>query len=121
IHPTDERRGARLNGKRAINLSIYGGSDASAVEVSKRVRETIGQLQADPRLGDVDVIVFQDQGEMILETLGDLRDTGIYGGLIGALVLFCFLHRVRTTLTAALCIPLSVLAACAVLFLRGQN
>ena len=121
VHPTDERRGSRLNGKRATNLSIYGGSDASAVEVSKRVRETIADLKKDPRLGDVEVIVFQDQGQMILETLGDLRDTGIYGGLIGALVLFGFLHRLRTTVTAALCIPLSVLAACAVLFVRGQN
>jgi HAE1 family hydrophobic/amphiphilic exporter-1 len=35
------------------------------------------------------------------------------------IVLFGFLHRWRTTLTAAVCIPLSVLAACGVLFLRG--
>ena len=55
-----------------------------------------------------------------VETLSDLRNTGIYGGLIGILVLFAFLHRGRTTLVAASCIPLSVLAACAVIYMRGQ-
>src|SRR5690606_28598399 len=79
----------------------------------------VGGLRVEPSLGGVDVAVFEDQGTVILKTLGDLRDTGIYGGLIGVIVLFAFLHRWRTTLTAALCIPLSVLAACGVLFLRG--
>ena len=120
VHPTEQRRGSRLNGRRAINLDIFGGADASAVEVSKRVRATIEELKRDPTLGDIEVIVFHDQGEMILETLGDLRNTGIYGGLIGIVVLFAFLHRGRTTLVAASCIPLSVLAACAVIYMRGQ-
>ena len=121
VHPVEQRRGTHLNGRRAINLDIYGGGSESAVEVSERVREAIEAMQGDPRLGDIDVIVFQDQGEMIVQTLTDLRNTGIYGGLIGVLVLFAFLHRARTTLVASLCIPMSVLAACAVLFLRGED
>lgn len=120
LHPTEQRRGSHLNGRRAINLDIFGGADASAVEVSQRVAEAIEQIRQDPRLGDIDVIVFHDQGEMILETLGDLRNTGIFGGLIGVFVLFAFLHRFRTTLVAASCIPLSVLAACAVIYVRGE-
>ncbi len=36
-------------------------------------------------------------------------------------VLFGFLHRWRTTLIASLCVPLSVLVACGVLFLRGAE
>nr|WP_172302947.1 efflux RND transporter permease subunit [Pseudenhygromyxa sp. WMMC2535] len=121
IHPQEKRQGSRLNGRPAINLEIFADAGASPVEVSAQVREVVESLRGDPALGGIDVAVFEDQGEMILETLADLRDTGIYGGLIGVLVLFGFLHRFRTTLIAAACIPLSVLAACGVLFLRGSE
>ncbi len=119
LHAKEQRRGSRLNGRSAINLEVFADAGASPVEVSAQVREVVESLRGDPTLGGVDVAVFEDQGTVILETLGDLRDTGIYGGLIGVIVLFGFLHRWRTTITAALCIPLSVLAACGVLFVRG--
>jgi hydrophobic/amphiphilic exporter-1 (mainly G- bacteria), HAE1 family len=119
LHAKEQRRGSRLNGRPAINLEVFADAGASPVEVSAQVREVVEGLRGDPSLGGVEVAVFEDQGTIILETLGDLRDTGIYGGLIGVIVLFGFLHRWRTTFTAALCIPLSVLAACGVLFLRG--
>ena len=119
MHPKEQRRGSRLNGRSAINLEVFAEAGASPVDVSTEVRALVEELRVDPSLGGVDVAVFEDQGTIILKTLGDLRDTGIYGGLIGVIVLFAFLHRWRTTLTAALCIPLSVLAACGVLFLRG--
>ncbi|PRP93597.1 efflux RND transporter permease subunit [Enhygromyxa salina] len=119
MHPKEQRRGSRLNGRPAINLEVFADAGASPVDVSAEVREVVDGLRGDPSLGGIDVAVFEDQGTMILSTLGDLRDTGIYGGLIGVIVLFGFLHRWRTTVTAAVCIPLSVLAACGVLFLRG--
>ncbi|PRQ04491.1 Multidrug resistance protein MdtC [Enhygromyxa salina] len=121
MHPKEQRRGSRLNGRPAINLEVFAEAGASPVDVSTAVREVVDGLRGDPALGGIDVAVFEDQGTVILSTLGDLRDTGLYGGLIGVIVLFGFLHRWRTTLTAAVCIPLSVLAACGVLFLRGSE
>jgi hydrophobic/amphiphilic exporter-1 (mainly G- bacteria), HAE1 family len=121
LQAKEQRRGSRLNGRPAINLEVFADAGASPVEVSAQVRAVVESLRDDPTLGGIDVAVFEDQGTVILETLGDLRDTGLYGGLIGVIVLFGFLHRWRTTVTAALCIPLSVLAACGVLFLRGSE
>jgi HAE1 family hydrophobic/amphiphilic exporter-1 len=121
LHPKEQRRGSRLNGRPAINLEVFADAGASPVEVSKAVREVVDGLHGDPALAGIEVAVFEDQGELILQTLGDLRDTGIYGGLIGMVVLFGFLHRWRTTLIASLCVPLSVLVACGVLFMRGEE
>ncbi|MFV8749953.1 efflux RND transporter permease subunit [Nannocystaceae bacterium ST9] len=121
LHPKEQRRGSRLNGRPAINLEVFADAGASPVEVSKAVREVVEGLHGDPALAGIEVAVFEDQGELILDTLGDLRDTGIYGGLIGMVVLFGFLHRWRTTLIASLCVPLSVLVACGVLFVRGAE
>ena len=119
MHPKELRRGSRLNGRSAISLEVFAEAGASPVEVSKEVRELVEELRNEPSLGGIDVGVFEDQGTIILKTLGDLRDTGVYGGVIAMIVLFGFLHRWRTTLTASICVPLSVLAACGVLFLRG--
>lgn len=121
VRPEEQRRGRRVNGRRAINLSIYGQAGASAVDVSAQVRAEVERIRQNPALGDIDLLVFEDQGQVILKTLGDLRDAGVVGGILGIVVLALFLHRVRTTLAASVSIPLSVLAAGAVLFLRGEE
>jgi hydrophobic/amphiphilic exporter-1 (mainly G- bacteria), HAE1 family len=121
VHPEEARRGRRLNGRRAVNLEVFSQAGASAVEVSRRIRAELEQLGNDPALDGIDLLVFRDQGETILATLGDLRNTGIYGGILGVAILFGFLHRWRTTIAAAISIPLSVCAAGAVLFLRGSE
>ncbi len=116
-----ERRARRLNGRRAINLEVFAQAGASAVDVSDRIRALMAELGQDPALDGIDLLVIEDQGETILDTLGDLRDTGIYGGLLGLVILFAFLHRGTTTLAASISIPMSVIAAGAVLFLRGDE
>ncbi|MFO0632200.1 MAG: efflux RND transporter permease subunit [Nannocystaceae bacterium] len=121
VHPEENRNGKRLNGRKAVNLEIFAAAGASVVDVTQSVRATIAQLQADPALDGIEVLVVRDQGQIILKTLTDLRDSGIYGSVLAIAVLFLFLHRLRTTLAAAVSVPLSVLAAGAVLFLRGEE
>lgn len=120
-HPRDDRRGRRLNGHPAVQLAIHAQAGASAVDVSRRVREALAKFETDPALEDIEVLIIDDQGETILETLADLRNSGIYGGVLGVLVLAVFLRRVRTTVAVGLSIPLSIIAAGAVLFLQGQE
>jgi HAE1 family hydrophobic/amphiphilic exporter-1 len=121
IHPRENRNFRRLDGQLGVDLDIFAEAGASPVVVAASVRRVIAELQQSPRIGDLQVIVFEDQGEVILKTLADLRDTGIYGGLLGVVVLYLFLRRIGTTLVAALCIPLTLLATCGVLLLRGEE
>jgi HAE1 family hydrophobic/amphiphilic exporter-1 len=121
IHPEEERRGNRLNGRQAIHLEVFAAAGASTVEVTQAVRAAVDEMQNDAALGGIELLVFHDEGEIILRTLSDLRDTGIYGGLLAVFVLFLFLHRGTTTLAASLSVPLSVLAAAAVLYMRGEE
>lgn len=121
IHPRENRNFRRLDGQLGVDLDVFAEAGASPVEVAAAVRRVVADLQASPRIGDLQVIVFEDQGATILKTLADLRDTGIYGGLLGVLVLYLFLRRVGTTLIAALGIPLTLLATCGVLLMRGEE
>ncbi len=119
IHPEENREGKTLNGRNAINLEIFAAAGASTVEVTQRIRAELQRIGQDPALDGIELLVFHDQGQIILTTLSDLRDTGLWGGLLAFLVLLMFLHRLGTTLAAAISIPLSVTAACAVLFMQG--
>jgi HAE1 family hydrophobic/amphiphilic exporter-1 len=121
IHPRENRNFRSLDGQLGVDLAVFADAGASPVEVAAAVRQVVADLQASPRIGDLQVIVFEDQGEIILKTLADLRDTGIYGGLLGVLVLYLFLRRIGATLVAALGIPLTLLATCGVLLLRGEE
>ena len=119
--PEDVRRRRRLNGRRAVELEIFAQAGASAVDVSRRIRAEVEEINGDPALDGIEALIEEDHGQIILNTLGDLRNTGLYGGLLGLVVLFLFLHRVTTTLSASVSIPLSILAAGAILFLRGDE
>ena len=121
IHPRENRNFRSLDGQLGVDLAVFAEAGASPVEVAGAVRQVITDLQASPRIGDLQVIVFEDQGEIILKTLADLRNTGIYGGILGVVVLYLFLRRIGTTMVAALCIPLTLLATCGVLLLRGEE
>jgi HAE1 family hydrophobic/amphiphilic exporter-1 len=121
IHPRENRNFRSLDGQLGVDLAVFADAGASPVEVAAAVHRVVDELRASPRVGDLQVVVFEDQGEIILKTLADLRDTGIYGGILGVVVLWLFLRRVGTTLVAALCIPLTLLATCGVLLLRGEE
>ena len=119
--PEEMRSGKRLNGRKAVNLEVFASAGASVVDVTDAVSRAIAGMAQDPALDGVEVLVVRNQGATILRTLADLRDSGIYGGLLAIAVLFLFLHRFGITLAAAVSVPLSVLAAGAVLFLRGEE
>jgi hydrophobic/amphiphilic exporter-1 (mainly G- bacteria), HAE1 family len=121
VHPEENREGKTLNGRTAINLEIFAAAGASTVEVTQRVRAEIERIGRDPALDGIELLVFHDQGKIILQTLDDLRSSGLWGGLLAFFVLLLFLHRVGITFSAAVCIPLSVTATCAVLFVQGSD
>jgi HAE1 family hydrophobic/amphiphilic exporter-1 len=121
IHPREQRRGNRLDGRPAINVDVYATAGASAVTVSREIDDALADIRRDHELGELVVDVYHSQGEIILDTLGDLRDSGLYGGLIAIGVLLAFLRRLGTTIVASVSIPMSVLAATGILFLRGST
>ncbi len=121
IHPRENRNFRSLDGRLGVDLSVYADAGASPVDVAREVGRVVEELKQSPQLGAMSAVVYHDQGRIILKTLADLRDTGIYGGLLGVVMLWLFLRRWGVTLVAALCIPLTILATCGVLLIRGEE
>jgi hydrophobic/amphiphilic exporter-1 (mainly G- bacteria), HAE1 family len=111
----------RVNSKPAIAIQIMKEGDANTLEVSRAVSETVDELNENPRVAALELSVIFNQGDVILESLDTLLDSGKVGALFAVAVLFFFLRRVRLTLIITLSIPLSIVIALAVMFFAGES
>lgn len=114
-------REATIDRKGGAFVLAIKESEANTVATCRAVREVIDELPQDPQFAGVETKVFFDQSELILTALRNLRDSGIYGGIMAIIVLYLFLFRVRPTLIVALSIPTSLVVAIVVMFFIGMT
>lgn len=115
------RFGRHLNQRFAVSLEVFKESTANTVDVCARVLERIEELKRDPQLSGVDMLVWENQGAMILDALGGLKDAGLLGSAMAMLILFFFLRRISATVLVGMSIPISVLFALAALHWLGKD
>ncbi|MFN0059088.1 MAG: efflux RND transporter permease subunit [Planctomycetota bacterium] len=115
------REGRHLNGSYAVPIEVYKESDANTVETSAQVKREIARMSEDPELAGVDLLIWEDQGQMILDSLHGLQQSGSVGSLLALGILWLFLRRASATLLVGLAIPLSLLSAFAVLYVLGRD
>ena len=82
----------------------------------KQLNETPGRL-----LPGVKIEPYYDRTELIGVTTGTVRENLLAGMGLVAVVLLLFLSNVRTALIVAINVPLALLFALAVLFVRGKS
>ncbi len=97
---------SRVNGKPALTLQVRPSSGANIVEISHGVNAELDRLA--PSTGAEFVTVF-DQAPYIEQSIHDLSVEGGLGLLFAVLVILAFLGSWRSTVIAAISIPLSLL------------
>ena len=113
---------SRIDGSYSYFGAATKDSESNVVDTTHNLRNAIDELEADPRLaGEFRFLLFFAQGDMIESSLGQLRETTIWGGVLSLVVLFVFLRRVRLTLCVACSIPISVLMAIAWEYFLGGS
>ena len=103
----------RINGADAIGFDVFKDSDANLVEVCDRVEKALDEVSEQSKAG---FEVFWNQGKVVKDSINNLRNTGMWGGLFAAFVLFFFLRSVRMTALITLSIPLCVMMTMSVLY-----
>jgi CzcA family heavy metal efflux pump len=93
---------------------------ADTVEVTSGVDDALSKLQPGLSGMKIDADVFRP-ATYIMDAVGNLRLALIIGGVLLALVLAAFLFSLRATLISLVTIPLSLVAAALVLYLRGET
>ncbi len=111
---------AHVNGKRTVYMQITKRSDASTLDVIRRVREALPAMKAACPEG-VDVRVEFDQSRFVTDSLKSLISEAALGALLTALMVLLFLRDWRSALIVVLTIPISLLSAVSLLWVFGQT
>ncbi|MBX3030081.1 MAG: efflux RND transporter permease subunit [Chloroflexi bacterium] len=103
---------ARTDGQPALTLTVSKASGANTVQVADAVQAVLAEAQAG-HPDDVRIETIQDLSGFIKESSEGLVREGLLGALFAVLTIFLFLLSMRSTLVAAVSIPLSILTAIA--------
>ena len=110
----------RADGRRAVLLTIIKNGDASTLDVVKRVKAALPDIQKAAPPG-MDIKMLFDQSVFVQQSIDSvLREGAIAAGLT-ALMILIFLGSWRSTLIVMVSIPLSILTSIAVLSALGQT
>ncbi|MFH8465815.1 efflux RND transporter permease subunit [Streptomyces sp. NPDC017991] len=110
----------RTDGKPSLAVSVTMDHDGSAVAVSDAVQDKLSGLRKDLGSGAT-LTVVSDQGPAVSKSIKGLTTEGALGLLFAVLVILVFLASVRSTLVTAVSIPMSVVLALIVLWVRDES
>jgi len=113
--------GRHLDRSFAVGIDVYKEPSANTIEVVDKALDRIEEIKADPQLEGIKLLIWENQGEAIRNSLSGLRNAGIYGGIMAIFILHFFLRRVRTTLIVATAIPFSLLVTCGAMYALGSQ
>lgn len=114
---SDTRLYTRLNGLPAAGIVITKQSGANTVEAAASVMEKLDQVHK--LYPDLKFSLAYDQSRFIANSVNDVRNNALIGGVLAVLILLFFLRNIRSTLVVALSIPISIISTFALIYMCG--
>jgi len=111
--------GRHLDGNYAIGVQVNKTTGANVVEVSDAVIAEIERIGELPQMSGIRILPLDNQGDSVRESLADLLNAGLVGGLLAIVVLYLFLRQVSTTLIVTASVPFSLLITLGAMYFAG--
>lgn len=124
------RRGARerevitrIDGREAVEVAVYKEGGTNTVTVADAVLARAGELDARlEQVGDeLALTLITDQARYIRQSVSEVLQTAILGGVLAVLVLVLFLGELRSTLIIGVSIPISVIGTFFLMYVSGVS
>lgn len=109
-----------INGKDGARLIIMKQSGANTVEIAKKVREQIAQVQK-TLPPDIHFEIIYDSSEVIQNAVFGLSETIMYALIFVVFVVLFFLGKWRATFIISLTIPISLIVSFIYLYYTGSS
>ncbi len=103
----------------SINLSVQKQSTANTVNVSKTVLKELDKIQED--YPDIHFLVINDPADYINNSISNVANTAIQGGILAVIVLYLFLRNFKSTLVVGIAMPVSIIATFALMYFSGMT
>ena len=114
----DADTAAIRDGKPAVLLSIRKQSGANSVAVADEVRARIQELESSLPAG-FRLEVLRDETSTIRASVASVKEHLVLGALFAGAVVLLFLGSLRSTLIAAVAIPVSIIGTFALMWVQG--
>ncbi len=98
------------NGRPAVLVNVLQRPDGNAIEIAAAVNRELREIRRSLP-ADIELATFYDQSVLVRDSISGVREAILIGLVLSVGVLVAFLKSWRTTLVAALVIPLAVLTA----------
>ena len=110
----------RVNGQRAVLVTILKAGDASTLDIISRVRKVLPIAEAGmPK--QLHIALMSDQSIFVRGAITGVAREAIIAALLTAIMILVFLGSWRSTLIIAVSIPLSILVSFIVLGMLGET
>jgi HAE1 family hydrophobic/amphiphilic exporter-1 len=116
----EQRSLGLVNGVPAVSLDIIKQAGANIVEVADAVKKTADGLKGDLPPGTT-LAVVRDTSVFTRESLADVQQTLILGGILTILIVFCFINSWRSTVITGLTLPISIVASFLIMKALGMS
>jgi hydrophobic/amphiphilic exporter-1 (mainly G- bacteria), HAE1 family len=111
---------ARYDSKDTVVLTVVKQSGTNTIEVVDRVQKRLEEMRkALPK--DVDLLVVRDNSQSIRTSVHAVTEHLVVGAFLAALVVLLFLGNARSTLIAAISIPISVIGTFGLMWIQGYT
>lgn len=105
----DVRDLALADGRNAVGIFVQKRTDANTVATAQAIRDRVERLNAQLP-PETSLAVIRDNSTFISGAVRDVLINIFLGILLTTIILYLFLHDIRTTLVAALAMPTSIVA-----------
>ena len=116
----DRTINVRLNGDKGLQIIVQKQSGANTVQVAKDVKAKLEQLKKNLP-SDVKVNIVQDSSEFIVQSVSNLTEAVLLGGLFVVIVILLFLRQWRATIIIVITLPVSLIGAFIYLYFSGNT
>ncbi len=114
----DETGAVYINGDPGVFVIVQKQSGTNSVQVADTVIGSLDQINAALPMG-VRIEVVQDITTFIRDSLSDVTNSAVTGGLLAILILMVFLRSFRSTVIIAVSIPVSIIVTLTLMFFSG--
>jgi HAE1 family hydrophobic/amphiphilic exporter-1 len=118
--PEDAKKAAWANGKRGVFLVVFKQPGANVIDTVDKIKAALPRLRAAmPPALHVDIL--SDRTQTIRASVKDVEMTLLLTIALVVAVIFIFLRSLWATVIPSVTVPLSLLGACALMYLAGYS
>lgn len=108
------------NGRPSVLVNVLQQPDGNTVQIARAVNQVLADAQRTLPPG-IHLSTFYDQSQLVSESIDGVTESIVIGLFLAVIVLLLFLKSWRTTIVAAVVIPIAVLIAVVFMKLTGMS